>query len=223
MNFNRKCSENYCLGLDVGTASVGYCVIDENGKLFKINRKGDNGNNKRNSLWGVRTFKSGEPAKGCRINRSTRRRYSRTHTRILELRKIMSDMVCKVDENFFARLDESFLWKEDKSDKAKSDYILFADKDCTDKDYYEKYQTIYHLRKHLLGTTEKADARFIYLALHHMLKYRGNFLYEGQKFTELDDFKIIYEQFVTSLKEYLEIECNYDEISCENIEKTWIR
>ena len=82
MDFNRKCSENYCLGLDVGTASVGYCVIDENGKLFKINRKGDNGNNKRNSLWGVRTFKSGEPAKGCRINRSTRRRYSRTHTRI---------------------------------------------------------------------------------------------------------------------------------------------
>ena len=111
MNFNRKCSENYCLGLDVGTASVGYCVIDENGKLFKINRKGDTGNNKRNSLWGVRTFKSGEPAKGCRINRSTRRRYSRTHTRILELRKIMSDMVCKVDENFFSRLDESFLWK----------------------------------------------------------------------------------------------------------------
>lgn len=219
MDFNRKCSENYCLGLDVGTASVGYCVIDENGKLFKINRKGDNGNNKRNSLWGVRTFKSGEPAKGCRINRSTRRRYSRTHTRILELRKIMSDMVCKVDENFFARLDESFLWKEDKSDKAKSDYILFADKDCTDKDYYEKYQTIYHLRKHLLGTTEKADARFIYLALHHMLKYRGNFLYEGQKFTELDDFKIIYEQFLTSLKEYLEIECNYDQISCEEIEK----
>ena len=219
MNFNRKCSENYCLGLDVGTASVGYCVIDENGKLFKINRKGDNGNNKRNSLWGVRTFKSGEPAKGCRINRSTRRRYSRTHTRILELRKIMSDMVCKVDENFFARLDESFLWKEDKSDKAKSDYILFADKDCTDKDYYEKYQTIYHLRKHLLGTTEKADARFIYLALHHMLKYRGNFLYEGQKFTELDDFKIIYEQFLTSLKEYLETECDYDEISCEKIEE----
>ena len=198
---------------------MGYCVIDENGKLFKINRKGDNGNNKRNSLWGVRTFKSGEPAKGCRINRSTRRRYSRTHTRILELRKIMSDMVCKVDENFFARLDESFLWKEDKSDKAKSDYILFADKDCTDKDYYEKYQTIYHLRKHLLGTTEKADARFIYLALHHMLKYRGNFLYEGQKFTELDDFKIIYEQFLTSLKEYLEIECNYDQISCEEIEE----
>lgn len=90
-----------------------------------------------------------------------------------------------------------FCGKEDKSDKAKSDYILFADKDCTDKDYYEKYQTIYHLRKHLLGTTEKADARFIYLALHHMLKYRGNFLYEGQKFTELDDFKIIYEQFLT--------------------------
>ena len=214
MNFNRKCSENYCLGIDVGTASVGYCVIDENGKLFKINRKGDTGNNKRNSLWGVRTFKSGETAKGCRINRSARRRYSRTHTRILELRKIMSDMVCKVDENFFARLDESFLWKE-----AKSDYILFADKDYTDKEYYKKYQTIYHLRKHLLGTTEKADARFIYLALHHMLKYRGNFLYEGQKFTELDDFKIIYEQFVISLKEYLEIECNYDQISCEEIEK----
>ena len=64
-------------------------------------------------------------------------------------------MVCKVDENFFARLDESFLWKEDKSDKAKSDYILFADKDYTDKEYYKKYQTIYHLRKHLLGQQKK--------------------------------------------------------------------
>ena len=52
-----------------------------------------------------------------------------------------------------------------------------------------------------------------------MLKYRGNFLYEGQKFTELDDFKIIYEQFVTSLKEYLEIECNYDEILVRKLKK----
>ena len=166
MNFNRKCSENYCLGLDVGTASVGYCVIDENGKLFKINRKGDNGNNKRNSLWGVRTFKSGEPAKGLPYKQKYETKiFKNTYTNF-RVKKIMSDMVCKVDENFFARLDESFLWKEDKVIRQNLIYILFADKDCTDKDYYEKYQTIYHFKKTLyLGTTRKKLMQdFIYLA-----------------------------------------------------------
>lgn len=59
---------------------------------------------------------------------------------------------------------------------------MFIDEDFNDYTYYHKYPTIYHLRKALCESTEKADPRLIYLALHHIVKYRGNFLYEGQKF-----------------------------------------
>ena len=41
----------------------------------------------------------------------------------------------------------------------------------------------------MLETKEKADTRFIYLALHHMMKYRGHFLYEGQTFEAIDNIK----------------------------------
>ena len=58
-----------------------------------------------------------------------------------------------------------------------------------DVKYYTDYPTIYHLRKHLLETKEKADPRFIYLALHHMMKYRGHFLFEGQSFEAIDNIE----------------------------------
>ena len=94
-----------------------------------------------------------------------------------------------VDPNFYARLDEAFLWNEDKSDKAKAPFLLFNDKKLYDIKYYTDYPTIYHLRKYLLETKEKADPRFIYLALHHMMKYRGHFLFEGQSFEAIDNIK----------------------------------
>lgn len=179
----------YNIGLDIGTGSVGWCLTDNNGHLLKINRKGDNGKTYRNSAWGVRLFASADTAADCRIKRSTRRRYNRRRTRIIELRKIMSDMIMPIDPNFYARLDEAFLWNEDKSDKAKAPFLLFNDKELYDIKYYKKYPTIYHLRKYLLETKEKADPRFIYLALHHMMKYRGHFLYEGQTFEAIDNIK----------------------------------
>lgn len=179
----------YNIGLDIGTGSVGWCLTDNNGHLLKINRKGDNGKTYRNSAWGVRLFASADTAADCRIKRSTRRRYNRRRTRIIELRKIMSDMIMPIDLNFYARLDEAFLWNEDKSDKAKAPFLLFNDKELYDIKYYKKYPTIYHLRKYLLETKEKADPRFIYLALHHMMKYRGHFLYEGQTFEAIDNIK----------------------------------
>lgn len=179
----------YNIGLDIGTGSVGWCLTDNNGHLLKINRKGDNGKTYRNSAWGVRLFESANTAADCRIKRSTRRRYNRRRTRIIELRKIMSDMIMPIDPNFYARLDEAFLWNEDKSDKAKAPFLLFNDKKLYDIKYYTDYPTIYHLRKYLLETKEKADPRFIYLALHHMMKYRGHFLYEGQTFEAIDNIK----------------------------------
>ena len=179
----------YNIGLDIGTGSVGWCLTDNNGHLLKINRKGDNGKTYRNSAWGVRLFASADTAADCRIKRSTRRRYNRRRARIIELRKIMSDMIMPVDPNFYARLDEAFLWNEDKSDKAKAPFLLFNDKKLYDIKYYTDYPTIYHLRKYLLETKEKADPRFIYLALHHMMKYRGHFLFEGQSFEAIDNIK----------------------------------
>ncbi len=179
----------YNIGLDIGTGSVGWCLTDNNGHLLKINRKGDNGKTYRNSAWGVRLFASADTAADCRIKRSTRRRYNRRRTRVIELRKIMSEMIMPVDPNFYARLDEAFLWNEDKSDKAKAPFLLFNDKKLYDIKYYTDYPTIYHLRKYLLETKEKADPRFIYLALHHMMKYRGHFLYEGQTFEAIDNIK----------------------------------
>lgn len=98
-------------------------------------------------------------------------------------------MIMPIDPNFYARLDEAFLWNEDKSDKAKAPFLLFNDNGYDDVKYYTDYPTIYHLRKHLLETKEKADPRFIYLALHHMMKYRGHFLFEGQSFKAIDNIE----------------------------------
>ncbi|MGL5383600.1 MAG: type II CRISPR RNA-guided endonuclease Cas9, partial [Culicoidibacterales bacterium] len=60
---------------------------------------------------------------------------------------------------------------------------LFIDKNFNDKHYFAQYPTMYHLRHELMygrGTSEAMDPRLIYLALNHLLKYRGNFLYEEQ-------------------------------------------
>lgn len=114
----------------------------------------------------------------------------------------MSDMVLEVDPSFFIRLEKTtFLDKEDKKailkDNYKMNYNLFCDEDYNDKKYFKDYPTIYHLRKKLCESDEKADPRLIYLALHHIVKYRGNFLYEGQELhlepsNKEEDLKILF-------------------------------
>lgn len=170
----------YSIGLDIGVGSVGFSVIDEN---YKLIRKTHNGVTK--NLWGSRLFNTAETAKQRRVYRSTRRRYNKRRERVRQLRCLMNDMVLNVDPTFFIRLENlSFLNKEDKAkqDVFQSNYNLFIDKDFNDKDYYSKFPTIYHLRHYLSTTSEQADPRFIYLAIHHILKYRGHFLHEGEKF-----------------------------------------
>lgn len=184
----------YNLGIDIGTNSVGWCVGDAKGQLLKY--KGKN-------MWGVRLFDEAQSAKVCRINRSTRRRLQRRRTRILKLREIMQPMIENVDKEFYKRLDESFYYRKDKSVQAKN--IIFADDNYNDIDYYRDNKTIYHLRQKLLYNKEKADPREIYMALHHMLKYRGNFLYSGQKFDAIDEVKTVLYDAIDMLKE-----CNGD-------------
>lgn len=161
-------------GLDIGTNSVGWCVTDENNKVIKKQGK---------SLWGVRMFEEAKDAKDRRSFRSSRRRLKRRKERISLLQSLFVPMN-EIDSTFFYRLSHSFYHNEDREHPFQ--YTLFNSVNYTDKQYYDQYPTIYHLRKHLLESDEKEDLRFIYLALHHMIKYRGNFLSEGTSFKPLD-------------------------------------
>lgn len=184
----------YYIGVDIGTNSVGWAVIDENGYLL---------NKGKHHLWGSRLFDQAQTAQNRRNYRSSRRRYNKRKERIRLLQMIMSDMVLEVDSSFFIRLEKTtFLDKEDKKailkDNYKMNYNLFCDEDYNDKKYFKDYPTIYHLRKKLCESDEKADPRLIYLALHHIVKYRGNFFYEGQELhlepsNKEEDLKILFD------------------------------
>lgn len=159
------------MGLDPGTDSVGWAVTNEKYNLVKKNGK---------SLWGVYMFEEANPQKDRRTHRSNARRLKRRKERICLLQDLFEKEMNEVDPTFFKRLNFSFCKLEDKDSNIK--YNLFADDNFTDKDFYKLYPTIYHLRRHLLYSDEKIDIRLLYLVLHHMVKYRGHFTFEGQAF-----------------------------------------
>lgn len=170
---NLKNNENYNIGLDIGVGSVGWCVTDEKGEILKKNGK---------NMWGSRIFSEANTAKETRNFRGARRRLDRRKQRIHLLQNMLLEDMEKEYPNFFPMIKETSLDFEDKI-KAESilgvKYNLFSDSKITDREYYEKFPTIYHLRSYLIKTEEKVDLRLVYLAIHHIMKYRGNFLYEG--------------------------------------------
>ena len=90
--------KNYNIGLDIGTSSVGWAVVeDETNKVMKKGGK---------ALWGVRLFDEARTAEDRRISRGTRRRYDRRRERIKLLRDEFTEEINKVDPNFFQKLDE---------------------------------------------------------------------------------------------------------------------
>lgn len=98
------------------------------------------------------------------------------------LEEFFDPYIAKVDPYFFARLKESGLSPLDKRKNVSS--IVFPTA-AEDKKFYDDYPTIYHLRYKLMTEEEKFDLREVYLAIHHIIKYRGNFLYN----TSVKDFK----------------------------------
>lgn len=44
------------------------------------------------------------------------------------------------------------------------------------KKFYDFYPTIYHLRKVLMPEHRQLDLRWVYLTIHHIVKYRESFL-----------------------------------------------
>ncbi|WP_067141402.1 type II CRISPR RNA-guided endonuclease Cas9 [Oceanivirga salmonicida] len=193
---------NYYIGLDIGTNSVGWAVTDEKYNIFKFNGK---------RMWGSRLFDEAKTAAERRIFRNSRRRLKRRKYRLDLLNEIFENEISKIDKNFLQRLKESTLHLEDKSINEK--YTLFNDKNFTDINFYEKYPTIYHLRKELVENTEKKDIRFIYLALHNILKKRGHFLFEGQNLTEIQEFESIFIKLSEYVYEKFGIELNLNLIN----------
>ena len=165
---NLRDATDYIVGLDIGTGSVGWAVVDKDGDLYKF--KGKN-------TWGSRLFDSANTAADTRMKRTLRRRYARRHKRIMTLRELILSDVMKVDPDFFCRMNQSDLIPADRDYDAK--HPFFNGEPFTEQEYYERFPTIYHLREYLVHSKEKEDIRLIYLALHHMMKYRGNFLVDG--------------------------------------------
>lgn len=210
--------KNYNIGLDIGTTSVGWAIVDD--QTNEIIRK------KKKSLWGVRLFEEAQTAEDRRKKRGVRRRYERRKERIRLLQEEFKEEINKVDKDFYQKLAETkYNLEKDKSNKTIQ--IKIAPTSITKFD--EKYKTIYHLRYDLMNNKEQKDIRLVYLALHHIIKYRGNFNYGGKNFnTEGIDIASKLQEVFEYIRNYcdtLEInedcidEINYQEIlSCLNEE-----
>lgn len=215
-----KAKQDYSIGLDIGTDSVGYAVIGADYKVLPFNRK---------KMWGVYLTEPGKTAVGRRTLRTARRRMVRRAERIRLLRELTASTVLAKDENFFAKLGKSsyLTLSKDKETGRTNKFNIFNDADFNDKDYNAKFPTIYHLRNELVIGTEKADPRLIYLALHHIVKYRGNFLHEGDlkccggNLVELlrDYFKQFDELMAVDDDDDSEEICLYDENNINDIVK----
>lgn len=203
----------YSIGLDIGTNSVGWAVITDDYKVpakkMKVLGNTDKQSIKKNLL-GALLFDSGETAEATRLKRTARRRYTRRKNRLRYLQEIFTEEMNKVDENFFQRLDDSFLVEEDKQG---SKYPIFGTLK-EEKEYHKKFKTIYHLREELANSKEKADLRLVYLALAHMIKFRGHFLYEGDLKAENTDVQALFKDFVEEYDKTIE-ESHLSEITVD--------
>ena len=199
MKFKDK---DYYLGLDIGTDSIGWAVTDENYEIMKAKGK---------ALWGIRLFEGAQTAVERRTNRASRRRLQRRNHRIKLLQEIFAEEISKIDAGFFIRLRESKLLEEDKS--IANLHTIFNDKGYTDIEYYREYPTIYHLRKELIDSKEKKDLRVIYIALHHIMKHRGHFIFEGD-ISNATSFQTVYDKFINIMQEELELK-----FKCNDIEE----
>ncbi|USS87121.1 type II CRISPR RNA-guided endonuclease Cas9 [Fructilactobacillus cliffordii] len=199
----------YNIGLDIGTSSIGWAITDENNRLVSV--KGHYG-------IGTRLFKEGESAAERRGFRTTRRRLSRRKWRLRLLSEIFDAPIAEVDQSFYARLRQSSVSPLDPNKKHEfAGNILFDDADFTDQDYHHQYPTIYHLRHDLATKNQKFDVRLIYLALHHLIKYRGHFLNKAaaDKFKVgdidlSDSFQQLNEIFVRQQRDGLELKTTAD-------------
>lgn len=160
--------DKFYMGMDIGTNSAGIACTDGQYRLLRAKGK---------DLWAVRLFDESKTAVERRGFRSVRRRLERRKQRIGFLQALFAPYIS--DSCFFIRLNNSQYYAEDKAEVLGGDKNnIFADGDYTDKSFHKQYPTIYHLRDKLQNGAV-SDLRLYYLVLHHIIKYRGHFLFEG--------------------------------------------
>lgn len=176
--------QKYSIGLDIGVTSVGWACMTSDFRIPKFNGR---------YAIGVREFEAAETAEQRRIQRGTRRRYNRRIKRIQLLQQTMSSLF-KDDPNFFMETDEKekHFWRNSNQfeHNSLSETLRYLGMNT------RKYPTIYHLRSTLLTSKRKFHPRLIYLALHHLVKYRGHFLNQNMSWNR--------DKHATSSKELLE-------------------
>ncbi len=160
----------YYLGLDMGTSSVGWAVTDENYRLLRAKGK---------DLWGIREFDEAQTAVERRTHRISRRRRQRELARIGLLKNYFHDAIAEVDPLFYLRLENSKYHFDDKEPAVRHKNGIFNDANYQDRDYFEEYPTVFHLRQELIKNEAAHDVRLVYLALLNMFKHRGHFLNAG--------------------------------------------
>lgn len=195
--------KDYYVGLDVGTDSIGWAVTDLNYKILKF---------KGNAMWGIRLLDESKTADERRGFRGSRRRTQRDKFRLECLEMLFDKEISKVDHAFFQRIKESNLYLEDKTVNSK--YSLFNDKNYTDKDYHKQYPTIYHLRKELIDNSAYHDIRLVCLAVAHIIKNRGHFLFDSELLgsNNSPDFTQVWSELTVYLAENFEIQ-----LDCKNV------
>ncbi len=199
-----KTQKEYFIGLDVGTDSIGWAVTDTQYNILKF---------KGNAQWGIRLLDESKTSEERRSFRSARRRTQRNKFRIQCLEMLFNEEIAKKDVAFFQRLHESNLWEEDKTVSGK--YSLFNDIGFTDKEYYKKYPTIYHLRKELVESNTPKDVRLVFLAVSHIIKNRGHFLFDSDSLdtNASPSFADIWNNLLLLLSDELDINLDCKDIS----------
>lgn len=195
-NKNNLTVADYYLGLDVGTNSSGWAVTDLDYNISKFHGK---------HMWGARLFDEASTSEDRRTIRNNRRRLARRNKRLEWLGMLFNPVICKKDPTFFIRMNDSFYHLEDKTDK-NCKYSLFNDDSYTDKEYFKQYPTIYHLRSELIHSTDYHDPRLVYLAIYHILKHRGHFLFSTSAGSEETTIKSALDDLKNYLMEYYSLD-----------------
>lgn len=182
-------SNDYYIGLDLGTNSVGWAVTSTDYKLDRF---------KQQDMWGIRLFEEAKTAEKRRSYRIRRRLNARKKERLRLVQSIFAEEMAKKDNEFFLRLKESKFILSDKNVDTLN--ILFNDKNYTDRNYYAEFPTIAHLKKAFIDGEKITDIRKLYLVVAHYMKHRGHFLVptlDAEKFIE-------FENVFDKLQEYLD-------------------
>lgn len=154
----------YDVALDVTETGIGWVAVDEEGTPLRHGRQ---------PVWGVRTFSKAETALETRLHRSMRRRYERRRWRLGFLKEMFAERLAEVDPDFLGRLANSGVAEG-------PDAVVLAGPGLDARELRERFPTTWHLRAWLTTADEPADLRLVYLACHHIVKWRGNFLREGE-------------------------------------------